>query len=156
MPGAIPAPTPQYVGSLPRWQGRRPTRRGGWILGVLALLFFATPLWHVGMTLLSSFTGFGGGNSSTSVPHGGTLTVSGNDKTQTIACNDGTLTVGGNSSTFTVTGHCVSLQVTGNDTHVTVDSADTITAGGIDTVTTYHSGTPKITKSGIDPTVKQG
>jgi hypothetical protein len=39
---------------------------------------------------------------------------------------------------------------------VTIDSADTINAGGNDTVTTYHTGNPKIVKSGIDVTVKQG
>ena len=144
---------------------RRPrTRRSGWGVRLIVLavfgLFMFTPLWNAVHTLFGQWWPSAGHSSSASAPltveKGGTLSVSGNNTSQTVACNDGTLTLGGNSNKFTVTGHCLTLHVSGNDTKVTVDSADTIDGGGIRTVTTYHSGMPKIVKTGIDVTVQQG
>jgi hypothetical protein len=138
-----------------RWQRRRPWRvtRLVWILVVFWLVMI--PMGNIlGAVLMhlrhQSFS------TLTAVPQGGVLSVGGNGESDTIMCNDGTLVLSGNNNTFTVTGHCVSLSVSGNQNHVTVDSADTIDAGGIGTVTTYHSGTPKITNSGINVTVNQG
>jgi hypothetical protein len=92
----------------------------------------------------------------TAVPHGGTLTVSGTAQVQTIACNDGTLTLSGHSSSYTVTGHCVRLIVSGSANFISVDSADSIDAGGNGTVTYYHSGNPVITKSGTNVVIEKG
>jgi Protein of unknown function (DUF3060) len=89
------------------------------------------------------------------MPQGGSLTVDGNGETKTIACNDGHLTVNGRDETITVTGHCSSVSVDGVIHHVTIDSADTIDVDGIHNVVTYHSGTPKVTDSGMN-SVKQG
>jgi hypothetical protein len=156
-----------------RWQLRRPLRR--WRLVWMLVLFWLVmiPLGNVlggvfmrqhhypssgpqgvtqGTWTLSTAPSTGG----LTVSPGGALSANGYNQSETIACNDGTLSLSGNNNTFTVTGHCVSLQVSGYALNVTVDSADTIDAGGVHTVTIYHSGTPKITKSGVDVTVNQG
>jgi hypothetical protein len=164
-PPTLAPPSPYGTGfgsGAPSYVGRR-NRRTAWsgrgIVFVIFGLFMIAPLWNVAHSLFVQRP-HSGSNSSANTPltvsKGGTLSVGGNDTSQTIACNDGMLTVGGNNNTFTVTGHCVSLEVRGNDTRVTVDSADAIKAGGIDTVTIYHSGAPTITKTGINGTVKQG
>ena len=75
---------------------------------------------------------------------------------ETIACNDGELTLNGDNNTYTITGHCRTLEVWGNANHVTVDSAYTISAFGDDNAMIYHSGSPKITKSGNNNIVSQG
>ncbi|MDT5081804.1 MAG: hypothetical protein QOJ80_6441 [Mycobacterium sp.] len=159
-PFGAPIPTPTYSDNVRRSR----IRRTGWgsrliVLAVFGFFMF-TPLWNAVHTLFAQWWPSSGHGSSTSAPltveKGGTLSVSGNNTSQTVACNDGTLTLGGNSNKFTVTGHCLTLHVSGNDTRVTVDSADTIDGGGIRTVTSYHSGTPKIVKTGIDVTVQQG
>jgi hypothetical protein len=96
-------------------------------------------------------------SSTVTVEKGGNISLGGNSETHEIACNGGgTVTASGNSGTFTITGHCERLNVSGNDTRVTIDSVDVIDAGGIDTVTTYHSGSPKINRTGIDVTVQRG
>ena len=41
-------------------------------------------------------------------------------------------------------------------TQVQIDTADTIDVSGFGNTVTYHSGSPKITKSGNDITVKRG
>lgn len=159
-PYGAPAPMPTSSANMRRSR----TRRSGWGVRLIVLavfgLFMFTPLWNAVHTLFGQWWPSSGHSSSTSAPltveKGGTLSVSGNNTSQTVACNDGTLTLGGNSNKFTVTGHCLTLHVSGNDTKVTVDSADTIDGGGIRTVTTYHSGVPKIVKTGIDVTVQQG
>lgn len=165
-PYGAPVPMPTYSDNV-RYSAnvrRSRTRRSGWGVRLIVLavfgLFMFTPLWNAVHTLFGQWWPSSGHSASTSAPltveKGGTLSVSGNNTAQTVACNDGTLTLGGNSNKFTVTGHCLTLHVSGNDTKVTVDSADTIDAGGIRSVTTYHSGTPKIVKTGIDVTVQQG
>jgi Protein of unknown function (DUF3060) len=75
---------------------------------------------------------------------------------ETIACNDGMLTLEGDNNRYTITGHCRDLEVWGNANSVTVDSANIISAFGDDNAMTYHSGSPKITKSGNNNTVSQG
>jgi Protein of unknown function (DUF3060) len=159
-PYGPPNSMPPYGGGVQR---RRPRRRVSGIRRVLFAVGAVVLVAHLsrdGLLSLSRWWPHFGSNSSTSAPltveKGGTLSVSGNNTAQTVACNDGTLTVGGNGNEFTVTGHCLTLHVSGSDTHVTVDSADTIDGGGIRTVTTYHSGTPKIVKTGIDVTVQPG
>jgi hypothetical protein len=67
-----------------------------------------------------------------------------------------TITVNNYGNRFTVTGHCGSLKVAAYDNQVQVDSVDTIDVSGYSNTVTYHSGSPKITQSGYDITVKQG
>jgi hypothetical protein len=159
-PYGPPSPMPSYGGDVQRRrQPRAPSGARRIALTVFGVLM-VSQLWGFGHSLVSQWWPHSGGGSSTGDPvtveQGGTLSVSGNDTTRTVGCNGGTLTLGGNDNTFTVTGHCLTLQVSGNGNRVTVDSADTIKSDGIRTVTVYHSGTPKIIKTGIDITVDQG
>jgi hypothetical protein len=89
-------------------------------------------------------------------PQGAPLDVSGINENQTIACNDNVVTVSGISNTIVITGHCASLTVSGMKNSVTVDAADTIDASGMSNQVTFHSGAPKISKSGVDNVVAQG
>jgi hypothetical protein len=92
----------------------------------------------------------------------GTTTVNGNlimensGAKETIACNDGDLKLDGDNNSYTITGHCRRLEVFGSANHVTVDSADTISAFGDDNAMIYHSGSPEINKTGNNNTVAQG
>jgi hypothetical protein len=97
------------------------------------------------------------GSTTPTVQQGGSLhaTLEGGGQ-QTVVCNDGNLHADGDGGTFTVTGHCLTLTVTGDNIHVTVDSADTINADGIDIVVRYHSGSPEINKTGVNTEVSQG
>jgi uncharacterized protein (DUF2345 family) len=67
-----------------------------------------------------------------------------------------TIAVDNYGNTFSVTGHCGSLKVSAYNNQVQVDSVDTVNVSGYSNAVTYHSGSPKITKSGYDITVKQG
>ncbi|QUR66055.1 DUF3060 domain-containing protein [Mycobacterium spongiae] len=89
-------------------------------------------------------------------PLGGRLSVSGVNADKTIVCNDSIVTVSGMSNTVIITGHCATLTVSGMQNSVTVDSSDTIIASGLNNQVTYHSGAPKITKSGRANVVEQG
>jgi len=89
-------------------------------------------------------------------PPGGNLTVAGINENQTIACNDNTVDVSGVSNTVVITGHCTSLTVSGVQNAITVDAVDTIDASGFNNKITYHSGSPKISKSGEGNVVQQG
>jgi hypothetical protein len=89
-------------------------------------------------------------------PPGGNLTVAGINENQTIACNDNTVDVSGVSNTVVITGHCTSLTVSGVQNAITVDAVDTIDASGFNNKITYHTGSPKISKSGAGNVVSQG
>ncbi|MGO9152792.1 DUF3060 domain-containing protein [Mycobacterium sp.] len=89
-------------------------------------------------------------------PPGGNLTVAGINENQTIACNDNTVDVSGVSNTVVITGHCTSLTVSGVQNAITVDAVDTIDASGFNNKITYHTGSPKISKSGAGNVVQQG
>ena len=89
-------------------------------------------------------------------PPGGNLTVAGINENQTIACNDNTVDVSGVSNTVVITGHCTSLTVSGVQNAITVDAVDTIDASGFNNKITYHTGSPKISKSGEGNVVQQG
>ena len=89
-------------------------------------------------------------------PPGGNLSVAGINENQTIACNDSIVSVSGVSNTVVITGHCTSLSVSGVQNSITVDAVDTIEASGFNNQVTYHSGSPKISKSGESNVVQQG
>ncbi len=86
--------------------------------------------------------------------HGDLIMINSGAK-ETIACNNGNLKLDGDNNTYTVTGHCRRLEVFGSANHVTVDSADIISAIGDDNTMTYHSGYPTINKTGANNTVSQ-
>ncbi|SOX55196.1 DUF3060 domain-containing protein [Mycobacterium ahvazicum] len=79
--------------------------------------------------------------------HGNLTMINGGAK-DTIDCNGGNLRLEGDNNTYTVTGHCRRLDVSGSANHVTVDSADIISAFGDDNAITYRSGSPTINKTG--------
>jgi Protein of unknown function (DUF3060) len=110
-------------------------------------------IWHMTSQMSHPSTG----STTPTVQQGGSLhaTLEGGGQ-QTVVCNDGNLHADGDGGTFTVTGHCLTLTVTGDNIHVTVDSADTIDADGIDIVVVYHSGSPEINKTGVNTEVSQG
>ncbi|OBF79378.1 hypothetical protein A5791_11570 [Mycobacterium sp. 852002-51163_SCH5372311] len=93
---------------------------------------------------------------SSAPPAGATLTVSGVGENRTIACTDNVVSVSGVSNTVVITGHCTRLSVSGVKNSITVDAADTIDASGMQNQVTYHSGSPKIKKSGQSNVVQQG
>jgi hypothetical protein len=86
----------------------------------------------------------------------GNLTMENSGAKDTIACNNGDLKLDGDNNTYTITGHCLRLEVFGSANHVTVDSADAISAFGDDNAMIYHSGSPTIGKTGNNNTVSQG
>ncbi|MCV7163717.1 DUF3060 domain-containing protein [Mycobacterium stomatepiae] len=89
-------------------------------------------------------------------PQAAPLDVSGIDENKTIVCNDNVVTVSGINNTIVITGHCASLTVSGMKNSVTVDSSDAIDASGMNNQVTFHSGSPKISNSGVDNVVAQG
>ncbi|CAM4373493.1 hypothetical protein MB901379_00473 [Mycobacterium basiliense] len=91
-----------------------------------------------------------------SPPAGSSLSVVGVNEHKTITCNDSIVSVSGVSNTVVISGHCTSLTVSGFDNNVTVDSADIIDASGLNNEVTYHSGSPKVSKSGSGNQVGQG
>lgn len=86
----------------------------------------------------------------------GNLTMINGGAKDTIDCNDGNLRLDGDNNTYTVTGHCRRLDIFGSANHVTLDSADTISAFGDDNAVIYHSGAPTINKTGNNNIVTQG
>jgi hypothetical protein len=114
-------------------------------MGVVSVIVLVAFIWQA----------VAGSSGAVQMAPGGSLTVHGNGEVKTIACNGGHLTVDGRDETVTVTGHCSSVSVDGVIHHVTIDSADAIDVDGIHNVVTYHSGSPKITNSGLN-TVAQG
>jgi hypothetical protein len=80
-----------------------------------------------------------------------------NPETQDIVGSvlGGHVKVEGREMTVTISGHCASITVDGVINKVSVDSADTVDIGGIHNVVTYHSGSPNVTKNGLN-TVSQG
>ena len=86
----------------------------------------------------------------------GNLIMENSGATDTIACNDGDLKLDGDNNKYTITGHCRRLEVFGSANHVTVDSADTISAFGDDNAMIYHSGSPRISTTGNNDIVSRG
>jgi hypothetical protein len=95
-------------------------------------------------------------NHPSAAPSGGTLGVAGSHKNERIACNDSKISVSGSSNTVVLTGHCASVTVSGTQNVVTVDAADTISASGFENRVTFHSGSPRINKSGSGNVVEEG
>jgi hypothetical protein len=93
---------------------------------------------------------------SSAPPAGATISVSGVGENRTIACTDNIVNVSGVSNTVVITGHCTRVAVSGVKNSITVDTADTIEASGMQNQVTYHSGSPKIKKSGQSNVVQQG
>ena len=88
------------------------------------------------------------------VPAGGQLSVSGVAETKTINCNDGAVNVSGVQNNLEITGHCVDVTVSGMSNTVTVESADTITASGLENRITFKTGQPVVNNSGVSNVVE--
>ena len=97
----------------------------------------------------------GGAHHSVTTVHGHLEAIN-DDFKETIACNNGNFRLDGDNNTYTVTGHCGRLEVFGSGNHVTVDSADTISVFGDDNAMIYHTGSPKVDKTGNNNAVSQG
>lgn len=152
MPTWSPTPVPSAAYGAPASGFRRGGLRwAGILLGtvfpIAMVLAFVVPWKDLGF--LEGLFG------PTKVPQGGSLVVNDSDDTKTIDCNDGRLTLNGRNLQVTVTGHCANLFVNGWGHRVTVDSADGIQVNGGNTVVTYHSGEPAVSKNG-NVTVQQG
>ncbi|HZN82040.1 MAG TPA: DUF3060 domain-containing protein, partial [Mycobacterium sp.] len=91
----------------------------------------------------------------TTAPPGGTLSVSGMGATKTLECNDNRVTISGMGNIVTITGHCTTVTVSGMQNKVTIDTADQISASGVNNNVTYHSGSPDINNAGNN-VVEQG
>ncbi len=119
-------------------------------LSVLAPIVIAIV---VAVNLFSNWNG-GGISGPISVPQGGALSVTGNERNDTVVCNDGKLTLSANNSAINVTGHCASLLVSGFETRVNVEKADSIEVSGYNSkvgVTECNDG--KLTLSGYNNTL---
>ena len=92
----------------------------------------------------------------TAVPAGETVTVSGISNNRTIACKGGKVSISGITNNVTITGHCASVNVSGIQNQITLDAADTIDAAGSGNHVTYHHGSPKVGKTGLDNIVEEG
>lgn len=104
------------------------------VVAALAAVFFLT---HVGTTVQGNLVMINSGAKST------------------IDCNNGNLKLDGDDNTYTVTGHCKRLEVFGSGNRVAADSADTISVLGDDNAVSYHSGDPRIEKTGNNNAVSQ-
>jgi hypothetical protein len=99
--------------------------------------------------------------------------IDGDGITRTYACQGGDIVVGAASSHLTFTGQCgavevqggnntivleaaTALEVKGAANQVTVGQAGSITVQGAGNTVVYHTGSPKITRQGLDNTVRQG
>jgi hypothetical protein len=91
----------------------------------------------------------------TAAPPGAQLSVSGMGDNKTLECNDNRVTISGVANTVTITGHCTTVTVSGMQNKVTLDTADQISASGVNNVVTYHSGSPDINNAGSN-VVEQG
>ena len=91
----------------------------------------------------------------TTAPPGGQLGVSGMGENKTLECNDNPVFISGMGNIVTITGHCTTVTVSGMQNKVTLDSADQITASGVNNNVTYRSGSPNIFNSGNN-VVEQG
>jgi DUF3060 family protein len=182
----IPPPPPpgSYGGPFPGMSPQPPSGNRAWwilgalfVIGVLALVggiaaFAAHQFARGGSVVLSTppsisrtttpprtsprLTPSSPSAAPSTPPPGGNLSVAGINENQTIACNDNTVDVSGVSNTVVITGHCTSLTVSGVQNAITVDAVDTIDASGFNNKITYHTGSPKVSKSGAGNVVQQG
>lgn len=67
-----------------------------------------------------------------------------------------TVVVSNFSNRLTVAGHGKSLTVSAYDNQVQFDTVDTIEVSGYNNTVTFHTGSPKVTQSGRNNTVKKG
>jgi hypothetical protein len=182
----IPPPPPwsSYGGPFPGTSPQPPPGNRAWwilgavfVIGVLALVggiaaFAAHRFSRAGSVVLSTPPSIARGNTlprtlprqtpsrpsaePSTPPPGGNLSVAGINEDQTIACNDSIVDVSGVSNMVVITGHCTSVSVSGVQNSITVDAVDTIDASGFNNTVTYHTGSPKISKSGEGNVVQQG
>lgn len=168
----VPAaqPHPQGPPPAPWTYGGPPPRRSGnrmwWILGTLVVVGALALAGGIAAFAARQFSGVRSiiespptsrpSSTSPAPPPGGRVSVSGVNENRTLACKDNIVSVSGVSNTVVITGHCASISVSGLRNAITVDSVDAVEASGFNNSVTYHSGTPKISKSGDSNEVQQG
>lgn len=82
--------------------------------------------------------------------------VAGVDNVRTIACDDNAVSISGVRNTVTVTGYCTRVDVSGVNNVVIIESAGAIDVSGIRNRVEFRSGSPELSKSGIDNTLERG
>lgn len=82
--------------------------------------------------------------------------VAGVDTVRTIACDDNAVSISGVRNTVTVTGYCTRVDVSGVNNVVTIENAGAIDVSGIRNRVQFRSGSPELSKSGIDNTLERG
>lgn len=86
---------------------------------------------------------------------GETFDVAGVGGNRTIECGDHDVSVSGVDNTVVVTGHCNLVDVSGVGNTVVLDSADAIDVSGLNNKVTFHSGTPRLSNSGLNNTLNR-
>ena len=81
--------------------------------------------------------------------------VSGVGNVRTIVCDDNTASVSGVHNTVTITGNCTRVDVSGVENTVTIETAGAIVVSGIRNQVEFLSGSPELSKSGIDNTLER-
>lgn len=89
-------------------------------------------------------------------PPGQRNSVAGVGNVRTIVCDDTTASVSGVHNTVTITGNCTRVDVSGVENMVTIESAGAITVSGIGNRVEFLSGSPELSRSGIDNTLERG
>lgn len=89
-------------------------------------------------------------------PSGGAVSVSGVGNERTIACTDNPVSVSGVDNNVVLTGHCSRVDVSGVRNTVSIDAADAIVVSGLNNAVTFRSGTPELSRSGLDNTLERG
>jgi hypothetical protein len=88
---------------------------------------------------------------------GDSESFAGSGNTEKLVCDDGgAVTISGFSNVIEITGHCSKVSVSGVQNKITVDSAEVISASGVNNSVIYHSGSPQVDNGGNGNTVDQG
>ncbi|MCV7367788.1 DUF3060 domain-containing protein [Mycolicibacterium duvalii] len=86
---------------------------------------------------------------------GASVSLGGVESERTVRCDGGTVSVSGVRNVVDVQGPCAGIVVSGVDNIVTVETAETITASGLDNQITYRTGAPEVSRSGSRNIVEQ-
>jgi len=152
------APAWDYRPGFTRPPGRPPVRWSWWFVVVGLVVLVPVVLAISGLSQVwKNIAGGAFGGGTITVARGGTLNVGGNNENKTIACNDGSLTLSENNSTIRVVGHCASLTMLGFDSHLSIESTDTLQVSGFNNVITEAGcGDGKLTLSSYNNALSVG
>ncbi|CAN3127250.1 DUF3060 domain-containing protein [Mycobacterium sp. smrl_JER01] len=83
------------------------------------------------------------------VQAGGSVSLGGVSTERIVFCDGGAVNISGMRNDVRVQGACTSVIVSGIENTVTLDSADIISASGVDNRVSYRSGNPETSTSGF-------